>query len=70
MGYYLKLLTPERMKLLKNTNSKTTKDINGENVPYFQITEVGLVHYNIINNYYQQNSRNKYTFTPNASLGQ
>ena len=70
MGYYLNLLTPERMPLLKNTNNKKTKDINGENVPYFQITEVGLVHYNIINNYYQQNSRNKYTFTPNVSLGQ
>ena len=32
-GYYLELLTPETMKLLGNTKSKTRKDENGENVP-------------------------------------
>ena len=30
-GYYLELLTPETMKLLGSTESKTTKDKNGEN---------------------------------------
>ena len=49
-GYYLKLLTPERMKLLGSTKSKITKDKNGENVPYLEITEVVLVHCNIVNN--------------------
>ena len=29
-GYYLKLLTPETMKLLGSTGSKITKDKNGE----------------------------------------
>ena len=33
-GYYLKLLTPQTMKLLGSTESKITKDKNGENVPY------------------------------------
>ena len=33
-GYYLKLLAPETMKLLGSTNSKITKDKNGENVPH------------------------------------
>ena len=28
MGYYLKLLTPETMKLLESTKSKITKDEN------------------------------------------
>ena len=32
-GYYLELLTPETMKLLGSTESKVTKDKNGENVP-------------------------------------
>ena len=32
--YYLELLTPETMKLLKSTKSKITKDENGENVTY------------------------------------
>ena len=32
-GYYLELLTPETMKLLRSSESKITKDKNGENVP-------------------------------------
>ena len=31
-----------------------TKIENGENVPRLEITEVVLVHYNIVNNGYQQ----------------
>ena len=45
--YYLELLTPETMKLLGNTKSKTTKDKNGENVPHLEMTKVILVHCNI-----------------------
>ena len=45
-GYYLKLLTPETMKLLGSTKSKTTKDENGENMAYLEITEVVLIHCN------------------------
>ena len=32
-GYYLELSTPETMKLLAGTNSRTAKDENGDNVP-------------------------------------
>ena len=64
-GYYLQLLTPETMKLLVSTENKITKDKNGENVPHLEITEVALVHCNIVNNDYQQNSRVLYTFVPN-----
>ena len=39
-GYYLELLTPERMKLVRSTESKITKDKKGENVPHLEITEV------------------------------
>ena len=35
-GYYLELLTPETMKLLGSTESKITKDKNGENVPHLE----------------------------------
>ena len=45
------------MKLLGSTKSKKTKDETGENVPDLEITEVVLIHYNIFNNSYQQNSR-------------
>ena len=64
-GYSLELLTPETMKLLGSTENKITKDKNGENVPHLEITEVVLVHCNIVNNDYQQDSRVLYTFVPN-----
>ena len=64
-GYSLELLTPETMKLLGSTENKITKDKNGENVPHLGITEVVLVHCNIANNDYQQDSRVLYTFIPN-----
>ena len=53
-GYSLELLTPETMKLLGNTENKITKHKNGEDVLHLKITEVVLVHYNIVNNDYQQ----------------
>ena len=51
-GYYLELLTPETMKLLGSTESKITKDKNGENVPHLEIVELVLVHCNLVNNDY------------------
>ena len=40
------------MKFLESTESKVTKDKNGENVPYLGITKAVLVHCNIVNNDY------------------
>ena len=68
-GYYLELLTPETMKLLGSTESKITKDKNGENAPHLEIVELVLIHCNIANNNYQQNSRILYTFVPNKPFG-
>ena len=56
------------MKLLGNTENKIIKDKNGENVPDLEITKVVLVHYNIVNNDYQQDSRVLYTFVPNKQF--
>ena len=56
------------MKLLGSTKNKITKDKNGENVPHLEITEVVLVHCNMINNDYQQDSRLLYTFVPKKSF--
>ena len=53
------------MKLLGSTENKITKDKNGENVPHLEIIEVILVHCDIVNNDYQQDSRVLYTFVPN-----
>ena len=61
---------PETMKLLGSTKSKIDKDRSGGNAPHLEITEVVLIHSNIVNNNYQQYSRVLYTFVPNRSFGQ
>ena len=68
-GYYLEVLTPETMKLLGSTESKITKDENGENVPHLEIVELVLVHCNLADNDYQQDSRILYVFVPNKTFG-
>ena len=80
-GYYLELLTLETMKLLRSTENKITKDKNCENVPHLDIVELVLVHWNLVNNDYQQvhwnlvnndyqqDSRILYTFVPNKTFG-
>ena len=60
---------PKTMDLLGSTENKITKDKNGEDVPHLEITEVVLVHFDIVNNDYQQDSRILYTFVPNRPFG-
>ena len=57
------------MKLVGRTENKLTKDKNGENVPHLEIMGVVLVHCNIVNDDYQQDSRVLYTFVPNKLFG-
>ena len=42
-----------------------TKNKNGGNIPHLEIREVVLVHCDIVNNDYQQDSGVFYTFVPN-----
>ena len=60
----------ETMKLLGSNKSKITKDKKGENEPNLEITEVVLVHCNIVNNNYQQDLRVLYTFISNKLFDQ
>ena len=53
------------MKLLESTKNKISKNKNYDNVPHLEITEVVLVHCNMVNNDYQQNTRVLYTFVHN-----
>ena len=57
------------MKLLGSTVSKINKDKNGENVPHLEVAELVLVHCNLVNNDYKQDSRILFTFVPNKSFG-
>ena len=63
-GYYLKLLTPETLKLCGSTKSKIANDENGENAPRIEINEVVL-----FNNDHEQDSRDLYIFVFNKSFG-
>ena len=65
-GLNIELLTPETMKLLGSTENK---DKYGANVPHLEINEVVLVHCNIFNKDFHQDSRVLYAFVPNKPLG-
>ena len=58
------------MKRLATIKNKVTNDENDENVPHLEITEVVVIHCNIVNNNYQQDSRALYKFVPNKTFGQ
>ena len=68
--YYLESLITGTIKSLGSTESKITKDKNGENLPHLEITEAVLVHYNIANSDYQHNWRVSYTFICSKSFSQ
>ena len=53
------------MKLLGSIQNKLTKAKNNDDLPHLGIKEVALVHCNIVNNDYQQDSRVFYTFVTN-----
>ena len=57
------------MKFLGSTKNKITKDKNGDDVQDFESAGVVLVHFNIVNHDYQQDSRVLYTFVPNKPSG-
>ena len=69
-GYKLELLSEETMKLLGSTSSIIDKDKNSGTVPKLENVEVVLVHYNLVNNSYQQHLRVLFTFVPNRHNGQ
>ena len=57
------------MKSFGSTESKITKDKNDENMPHLEVVELVLLHCNLANNDYQQDSRILYTFVPNKTFG-
>ena len=69
-GYKLELLSKETMKLLGSTKDTIGADKNSENVPRLENVEVVLVHFNLVNNSYQQASRVLFTFVPYKQYGQ
>ena len=64
-GCKLGLLSQETKKLLGSAKKDVDKDKDGEDVPKLESVEVVLVHYDLVNNSYQQASKLLFTFVPN-----
>ena len=58
------------MVLLGGLKIKTSNDEDDESVPHLQITEIVLIHCNNVDNDYQHDSRDLYTFVLNKLFGQ
>ena len=58
------------MVIYLETKGSKTKNKNVENLLYLEIFEVVLVHWNNVNNDYQQDSRILHTFVSQKSFGQ
>ena len=58
------------MKLLGSTKKDVDKDKDREDVPKLESVEVVLIHCNLVNNSYQQESKILFTFVPNKQFGQ
>ena len=52
MDIFLIILTHETLKLPEGIGNKVTRDKHSEKVPYLEIIEVILVHFNIVSNHY------------------
>ena len=57
------------MKLLGSTKSKKTRNEKSGSVAYLEITKIVLIHCNVVNTNYLQNSKALYKFVPNKSFG-
>ena len=58
------------MNLLGNTKKDIDLDKDGKNVPKLESAEVVLMHYNLVNNNYQQAYKVSFTFVPHKQFDQ
>ena len=69
-GYKLELLTKETIQLLGSSKKDIDQNKDREIVQKLETVEVVLVHFNLVNNNYQQASKVLFTFVPNKQFGQ
>ena len=58
------------MRLLGSSSDTIDGDKNSELVPKLESVDLVLVHFNVVNNNYQQASKVLFTFVPNKKHGQ
>ena len=69
-GYKLEILTEETMQLSGSSKKDIDQNKDGEIVPRLETVKAFLVHYNLVNNNYQQASKVLFTFAPNKQFMQ
>ena len=69
-SYKFELSFPKTMRLIGSAKKDKDQDKDEEDVPRLESAEVVLVHYNLVNNNYQQASKVIFTFVPNKKFGQ
>ena len=69
-SYKLELSFPKTMRLIGSAKKDKDQDKDEEDVPRLESAEVVLVHYNLVNNNYQQASKVIFAFVPNKQFGQ
>ena len=69
-SYKLELSFPKTMRLIGSAKKDKDQDKDEKDVPRLESAEVVLVHYNLVNNNYQQASKVIFTFVPNKQFGQ
>ena len=69
-GYKLELLSKETMKLLGSLTDTIDGDKNSELVPKVESVDLVLVHFNLVNNSYQQAPKVLFTSVPNKKYVQ
>ena len=69
-SYKLELSFPKTMRLIGSAKKDKDQDKDEQDVPRLESAEVVLVHYNLVNNNYQQASKVIFTFVPNKQFGQ
>ena len=68
-GVSLELRTPETQKLLGVSEKVVKGEVNGDLVPQLETVQTVLVHCNLVDNEYQQDSNILYSFVPDKSFG-
>ena len=69
-GYKLELLSEETMQLLESSKKDVDQNKDGEDEQKLESLEVVSVHYNLVDNNYQQASKALFTFVPSKQFGQ
>ena len=68
-GYKLEALSENTKKLLGLASNIVDTDKNSESAPNIQTVEIGLVHYNLVENHYQSSSKVLFVFVSDKQYG-